>query len=148
MERSVDYELASLAIQMDARNPFEKINVGMVVTKKWVFTIPIESKAGFGIHSASNAFNVFNGVPMEDGINNLAAGAGTVENFENQLKEMLGDNPKWCYEIPELKFVKFTSMLGKQGVQLARKTKMERVNISFKQKVEGKALRAFHTDNK
>jgi len=148
MERSVDYELASLALQMDARNPFEKINVGMVMTKNWVFTIPIESKAGFGLHTASNAFNVFNGVPMEEGITNLAASAGTVENMENQLKEMLGDNPKWCYEIPDLKFVKFASLLGKQTVQLARKTKMERVNINFKQKVEGKAVRAFHTTNK
>ena len=148
MERSVDFEFATLGTQQDARNPFEQIKVGMVITKNWVFTIPIESKAGFGIHTASNAFNVFNGVPMEQGISNLAANAGNVETMEAQLREMLGDNTKWCYEIPELKFVKFASLFGKQTVQLARKTNLERVNVGFKNKAEGKACRAFYTKNK
>ena len=105
MERTVDYEFASLATQQDARNPFEQIKVGMVMTKNWAFTIPIDSKAGFGIASASSVFNVFQGVPMTDGITNLANSAGSVEVFETQLRELLGDNPKWCYEIPTLKFV-------------------------------------------
>ena len=42
MEKDTDYQYATKAIQMDARNPFEKINVGVVLTKKYLFTIPLE----------------------------------------------------------------------------------------------------------
>ncbi len=148
MEKTTDYEYASLAIQQDARNPFEKINVGVVLTKNYMFTVPLESKAGFGLASASNSYDVFQGKSIEEGVTALAQSSETADHFEGEMRSLLAENPKWIYEIADLKHVKFVSLFGKQAVQLARKTKMERVNINFKHKAEGKALRAFHQKNK
>lgn len=148
LERTVDYELAETATQMDARNPFEKITVAVLFTKDYAFTIPQKSKAGAAMVQIASDYDIFSGKSVPEGVAELASKSENVEAFENELKTLLSDNKKWIYELGTLKRVKFTSLFGKQGCSLMRPTKVEVINLSFKKKAEGKTLRAFHEKNK
>jgi hypothetical protein len=131
------------ALMMNAKSPMKQIEVCLVATKNYVFYIPVKTTSLFFFFDLIKKHKLFDGVSIEEGVQNLIKNSPTVEQLEQNFIALLEGNEKYVSKISEQSLFKFQSFLGKKTLRM-KNSFSDWSSVTLKSKAKGKELLAFY----
>ena len=143
LNKNIDYVLCQKASFMNPKAPTSITSGICVGTKENLFYIPTQTVGFFPMLQTFKNHRFFDGVSVDDGMNNLINSASSVKELEESLTELLENNPKYVHNIPSYKTFVISGIFIKNNMRLIQ-SRFDYYACILKPKAVAKEFRDFY----
>lgn len=138
-----EYVFYDTGLMLNSKQPMQQVWVCLVSTKNYVFYVPKKTVGMFVVLNTIKTHQLFEGVSIEEGIQNIISQSLSIENLEDSMKGLLDNDDKYIHEIAKKKNFKFKSFLGKHTLRMSIGGR-EWSSVLARGKGKSKEFRHFH----
>lgn len=142
LQENRDYFFADSSLTMNAKQPLNRAYAAIVSTKDYVFIVPTKTIGMFMVLNTITTHRLFQNASIPQGLRNLIAESGSVNELEQTLIELLQNDEKLVHKVGDQKSFKFRGFFGKHTLRMAKGTGW--TSIMAEGKGKSKEFRVFH----
>ena len=143
LQENVDYVICKTAAFMDAKSPLKQGRGICISTKNHLFFLPTLTIGTHPLLQTYKSHAHFDGVSIEEGVQNLLKNAENVKDLEDSLSALLEDNPRNVHRISSYgKFV-ISGLFIKNNMRLIN-SRFDYYACILKPKAVASEFRQFH----
>lgn len=131
------------AFMMTSKAPMQRLDVCVVATPNFIFTIPMKAVGMYLLVSTIKTHQFFQDATIPEGTKRLIENASNTEELEQSMTALLEENKMYIYPVAGNSSFKFRGFLGKHTLRIGI-DKLRWTSIMPNKSAESKRFRAFY----
>lgn len=137
-----DVLLIEDALFMTWRAPFKQVWCSVVCTKLGFYIVPKKTVGMYVLFDVIRTHPLFEDGSIVDGLNKLISDSDSVQQLDESLKDLLGNDEIYIYSYSDAKSVRIKGLFGKKTLMWRQPKNWASFNP--KSSAEGKKLKEFY----